>query len=102
MHLFAQVSSSNFFRSSGSSRRAVAGGREAVIVNSDTEPSRSLAMDGSPAALRKISDTERTSTIISSEHNRTSSGKRAANLKNYESTLRGMESLRFNDERVQY
>ena len=96
-----QLSSSNFFRSSGSRRGAVSGSRDAVI-GSETEPSRPLAMDSSQGALRKIPGAQRSSPIMSSEHNRASSGRNPSNGKNLESTLRGIESLHFNDERVQY
>lgn len=93
-----QFSSSNLFRSSGSQRRgAVSGSRDAIVGN-ETEPSRTA----SPGALRKVSGAQRGSPIISSEQNRTSSGRNIANVKNYESALRGMEGLHFNDERVQY
>ncbi|KAJ7963208.1 putative Casein kinase [Quillaja saponaria] len=94
---------SNFLRSSGSSRRgAVSSSRDAVVLGSD-DPSRSLMVDPSPAALRKISSAQRTSPIVSLEHNRTQSVRNASNMKNFESTLRGIESLHFNnDERVQY
>ncbi|KAK7261682.1 hypothetical protein RIF29_27999 [Crotalaria pallida] len=94
---------SNMFSSSGSARRgAVSSGRDA-LVGSEAEPSRPLAMDASPAALRKVSSVQRSSPIMSSEqHKRTSSSRNASNSKNYETTLKGIESLNFNDERVQY
>ncbi|XP_020223414.1 casein kinase 1-like protein 2 [Cajanus cajan] len=97
------LSSSNFFRSSGSTRRgAVSSSRDAVVGN-ETEPSHSLTMDASPGALRKTA-AQRTSPIMSFEHNhnRTSSGRNTSNMKNFESTIRGIESLNFNDERLQY
>ncbi|KAG4948018.1 hypothetical protein JHK82_041193 [Glycine max] len=95
------LSSSNF-RSSGSTRRgAVSSSRDAAVGN-ETEPSHPLTMDASPGALRKISNAQRSSPIMSFEHNRTSSGRNTSNMKNYESTLRGIETLNFNDERLQY
>lgn len=93
---FMQLSSSNFFRSSGSTRRAaVSSSRDAVVVGSDTEHSRPLAMDASPGALRKISGAQRSPPITSSEHNRTSSSRKTSNIKNFESALKGIESLNF-------
>ncbi|KAK7349267.1 hypothetical protein VNO77_06500 [Canavalia gladiata] len=94
--------SSNFFRSSGSARRGAVSGSRDVVVGSETEPSRPLTLDSSQAAIRKISGAQRSSAIMSSEHNRASSGRTTSNIKTLESTLRGIESLHFNDERVQY
>ncbi|KAK7381781.1 hypothetical protein VNO80_00328 [Phaseolus coccineus] len=99
------LSSSNFFRPSGSARRgAVSGSRESrdVVVGSETEVSRPL--DSSQGALRKMSvpGGQRSSAITSSEQNRTSSGRNTSNIKNLETTLRGIESLHFNEERVHY
>ncbi|BAT98369.1 casein kinase 1-like protein 2 [Vigna umbellata] len=101
------LSSSNFFRPSGSARRgAVSGSRESrdVVVGSETEASRPLTLDSSQGALRKMSvpGAQRSSAITSSEHNRTSSGRNTSNIKNLETTLRGIESLHFNEERVHY
>ncbi|CBI35912.3 hypothetical protein VitviT2T_013206 [Vitis vinifera] len=91
-------------RASGSSRRgAVSSSRDAVIVGGESDPSRSRA-DASPGALRKISSGQRGSPVHSSEHKRISSGRNtSSNIKNFESTLKGIESLHFNnEERVQY
>uniref|UniRef100_A0A368UIV2 non-specific serine/threonine protein kinase n=1 Tax=Glycine max TaxID=3847 RepID=A0A368UIV2_SOYBN len=99
----AMLSSSNFFRPSGSARRgAVSGNRD--VVGSETEASRSLTLDSSQGAFRKIPfpGALRSSAIMTSEHNRTSSGRNTSNIKNLETTLRGIESLHFNDERVHY
>jgi casein kinase 1 len=98
-----QVSSSSLFRPSGSARRvgAVSNSRDAV-VGSEIEPSLPLAREGSPGALLKTSGAQRNSPITSSEHKGTSSGRNTSNIKNFESTLRGIESLSFNDEKVQY
>lgn len=97
-----QLSSSNFPRTLGSTRRgAVSSSRDAAVF-SETMTSHPLGVDASPAALRKISGAQKGSAITSSEHNRTSSGRNTSNIKNLESTLRGIEGLSFNDERVQY
>lgn len=98
-----QLSSSNFFWSSGTAKRgAVSGNRD--VVGSETEASRSLTLDSSQGAFRKIPfpGALRSSAIMTSEHNRTSSGRNTSNIKNLETTLRGIESLHFNDERVHY
>ena len=91
-------------RASGSARRgAVSSSREGVIVG-ESDPSWSRA-DASPGALRKISGGQRGSPVrSSSEHKRISSSRNAStNIKNFESTLKGIESLHFNnEERVQY
>ncbi|TQE07798.1 hypothetical protein C1H46_006557 [Malus baccata] len=100
----AMLSSSNFMRSSGSSRRAaVSSSRDAVLVGSDADPSRPQTTELNPGTLGKISSGQRSSPVVPSENNRTSSGRNISNAKNLESTLKGIESLHFNnDERVQY
>lgn len=97
---FMQLSSSNFPVSSGSTRRAaVSSSRDAVIVGSETDMSRPQTTEASSGAFRKISSGQRSSPIVSSEHNRTTSSRNIPNAKNLESTLRGIESLHFNNER---
>ncbi|XP_062087725.1 casein kinase 1-like protein 2 [Humulus lupulus] len=101
----AMLSSSHFIRSSGTSRRpAVSSSRDPGVITSESDFSRPQNTDASPGTLRKIPSGQRSSPIVSSEQNRTSSSSRnVSNMKNLESTLRGMESLNFNnDERVQY
>lgn len=98
-----QLSSSNFPRTLGSTRRgAVSSSRDAAVFSETMTSHHPLGVDASPAALRKISGAQKGSAITSSEHNRTSSGRNTSNIKNLESTLRGIEGLSFNDERVQY
>lgn len=98
---YMQLSSSNF-RSSGSTRRGVVSSSRDATVGNETEPSHPLTVDASQGALRKISGAQRSSPIMPFEHNRTSSGRNTSNMKNYESTIRGIETLNFNDERLQY
>lgn len=101
-HLFGfmQLSGSNFPLSSGSARRAaVSSSRDAVIVGSETDISRPQTAEASSGTFRKISSGQRGSPIVSSEHNRTTSSRNIPNAKNLESTLRGIESLHFNNER---
>lgn len=99
-----QLSSSSFLRSTGSSRRAaVSSSRDAGIVGSESDPSRPLTTEASPGTLGKLSTVQRSSPVVSSEQNRTTSGRNISTVKNLESTLRGIETLHFNsDERVQY
>ncbi|KAJ9179358.1 hypothetical protein P3X46_011156 [Hevea brasiliensis] len=94
----AALSSSNFLRSGGSSRRpAFSSSREVVLVGSDS----SRTIDVSSAV--KISSVQRGLPIVSSEQKHPSSGRNSLNIKTFESTLRGIESLHFNnEERVQY
>ncbi|OIW08991.1 hypothetical protein TanjilG_05967 [Lupinus angustifolius] len=97
-----KMSGSNIFLSSGSARRGAVSSSHDAHVGSETEPSRPHAMDAGPAALRKISGAQRSSTITTSEHNWSSSGRKTSNLKDYERALRGIESLNIKDQRVQY
>ncbi|KAK6944809.1 Protein kinase domain [Dillenia turbinata] len=97
-------SSSNFMGwSSGSSRRAaVPSSRDALNMGSDSDPSRH-ATEASPGALRKVSSTQRSSPVGSSDPRRSASARHASTIKNYESTLKGIEGLHFdNDDKVQY
>ncbi|PKI39872.1 hypothetical protein CRG98_039712 [Punica granatum] len=106
-------SSSNFLRSTGSSRRAaVSSSREAGNVGTDSDLSRSrTAADVSPGAFRKISSgsAQRSSPVGSSDQQIRPTSSRnnntTSNMKTFESTLRGIEGLHFNsssDERVKY
>ncbi|XP_042496161.1 casein kinase 1-like protein 2 [Macadamia integrifolia] len=101
----AMLSSSYLLgRTSGSSRRAaVSSSRDAVMVGSESDPSRPRTTDASPGAFRKVASAQRSSPVASAEHKRTSSSRNTSNIKNYESTLKGIEGLNFdNDERLQY
>ncbi|WOK91353.1 casein kinase 1-like protein 2 [Canna indica] len=92
-------SSSNFLgRSSGSSRRAaVSSSRD--MTGADADQSHNLTPDGSSGTFRKISSAQlqRSSPNISAEHKYTS-GRNPYVVKNYESTLRGIEALHFDSE----
>ncbi|CAI9114363.1 OLC1v1015071C1 [Oldenlandia corymbosa var. corymbosa] len=103
-----EQSSSAFLRASGSSKRpAVSSSRDPVgpaavsssrdPVGNELESSRTRTAGASPGLLRKVpSTTRRSSPVVSSDHKRSSS-----NLKNYESTLKGMEGLSLrNEERL--
>lgn len=102
LHIFnvllwlVQVSSSSFLRSTGSSRRAVvSSSRDAVIMATESDAPLSRIADASPGTLQKISSGQRSSPVLSSENKHSSSGRNTSNIKNFESTLRGIESLQF-------
>lgn len=57
-----------------------------------------ITMDTSPGVMRKIPSAQRSSPIVSAEQMRVSSGRHSSNIKNYESTLKGIEGLRFDKE----
>ncbi|KAK4391813.1 Casein kinase-like protein 2 [Sesamum angolense] len=97
----AMLSSSTFFgRSSGTLRRtAVSGSRETFNLGNDSEPTRSRTPEASPATVNKISSGQRTSPLGgSSEPKHTSSGRNNTSIKNYDSAIKGIESLHFDDE----
>ncbi|XP_058194161.1 casein kinase 1-like protein 2 [Rhododendron vialii] len=99
------LSSSNFLRSSGSSRRpAVSSSRDPVIFGTESDPSRVRTTDVSPGALQKISSAaKRSSPVVSSDQKRGASMRNTSNIKNLESALKGIEGLNFNsDERLHY
>ncbi|CAL5442831.1 unnamed protein product [Camellia sinensis] len=93
----AMLSSSFFLgRSSGSLRRAaVSSSRDGVVMGNESDQVRSRT---------KISSGQRSSSVGgSSDPKRPSSGRNTSGMKNYESTLKGIETLHFDDEeRVHY
>ncbi|KAL6005923.1 hypothetical protein ACLOJK_039968 [Asimina triloba] len=99
----AMLSSSTFLgQSSGSSRRAAVSSSRDMMVGSEADHSRSRTTDASPGAFRRVVNAQRSSPVSSSEPKR-SSGRNTSNIKNYESTLKGMECLNFDaDERLHY
>lgn len=100
-----QLSSSNFLRTSGSSRRAaVSSSRDATaIAVSDSERSHFRTTEASAGPFQKISSGQRNSPVLSSENKRPSSGRNTTNINNLESAVRGIESLHFrNEERLHY
>lgn len=95
-----QASSYSFLRSGGSSRRAAIYSRDAAAFGSEADH---RITDANHGTFQKISGGQRSSPAVSSENRRTSSGKNTSNIRNFDSTLRGIESLSFgNDERVHY
>ncbi|KAK9102534.1 hypothetical protein Sjap_019788 [Stephania japonica] len=95
-----QISTSNFLgRSSGSSRRAAISSSRDALIGSDSDPSRPRTTEASPGAFRKISSTQRSSPVGSSEPKCTSSSRNVStNMKTLESTLKGIESLSFEND----
>ncbi|KAG8367216.1 hypothetical protein BUALT_Bualt16G0049500 [Buddleja alternifolia] len=97
----AMMSSSTFFgMSSGSLRRgAASGSRDTFTLGNDSDPTRSRTPEASPATLNKISSGQRSSPLGgSSDPRHTSSGRNNASIKNYDSTIKGIEGLHFDDE----
>ncbi|XP_074569735.1 casein kinase 1-like protein 2 [Curcuma longa] len=89
----AMISGSTLMgRSSSSSRRPAFGGRE--TVGTEADPSRIRTADASPITYHKVSTAQRGSPIVS-----TSSGRRTSALKNYETTLKGIEGLNLDSEK---
>ncbi|KAI3789812.1 hypothetical protein L2E82_02616 [Cichorium intybus] len=89
-----ELSSSNVLQSSGSSRRpAVSSSR------GEADPSFVRSTDASPGALRRVTSSsgQRSSPIVSTDQRRSTPAKNAAssNIKNFESTLKGIEGLHF-------
>lgn len=99
-----QLSSSTFLgRSSGSLRRAAVSSSREAFVGSEVDPSRSRTTDASPGGFRRVISTQRSSPVGSLEPKRSSSARNTSNIKNYESTLKGIEGLNFDtDERLKY
>lgn len=78
--------------SSGSSRRpAVSGGQD--MVGTDADQSRTHTAEASPVTYHKVSSGHRSSPIVSS-----TSGRKPSAIKNYESTLKGIEGLHFDSK----
>ncbi|CAN4103780.1 unnamed protein product [Withania somnifera] len=97
----AMLSSSIFLgRSSGSLRQGlVCGSRETFTTGNDSDPTHSCTPEASLATMHKISGGHRNSLLGGSSDPRyASSGKNTSGIKNYESTLIGIETLHFDDE----
>lgn len=101
--LVLQLPNSNALRTSGSSRRpGVSSSREPGISGTDLDSVRARATDASPGTVRKNSSTaQRSSPVLSSDQKHSTSG-RNSNTKNLESSLKGIEGLHINDERLHH
>ncbi|XP_057967738.1 casein kinase 1-like protein 2 isoform X2 [Malania oleifera] len=97
----AMLSSSGFLgQSSGSRRAAVSSSRDPAIMGSDSDAPHARTTEASPGAVRRIAGGQR---IGPSDLRHSSSGRNASTSRNYESALKGIESLHFeNDERVRH
>lgn len=96
-----QLSNSTFLgRSTGSLRRSiVSSSREALTVGNESDPARSRTTDASPGTINKISSGQRSSPLgRTSDPKQASSGKNNSSIKNYETSLKGIESLQFDEE----
>ncbi|KAM0020283.1 putative protein kinase CK1-CK1 family [Helianthus debilis subsp. tardiflorus] len=85
-----ELSSNNILQSSGSSRRPAVSSIREPGAEREPEPSYGRTADASPSALRRVTSAgRRSSPVVSSDQ------KRSSNVKNFESTLKGIEGLRF-------
>ncbi|THU59554.1 hypothetical protein C4D60_Mb07t03330 [Musa balbisiana] len=83
-------------RSSGSSRRAaVSSSRD--ILGSEADQTCSRTAEASPGTFCKVSSAQQSSPISSAGHKHTS-GRNSFTIKNYETTLRGIEAFNFDSE----
>ncbi|KAF6152276.1 hypothetical protein GIB67_005930 [Kingdonia uniflora] len=99
------ISSSTILgRSSGFLRRtAVSSSQEALVSGNGSDPSRSRTTEASPGTLRKVSSAQKSSPPVGSSEPKHNSSGRNSNIKNFDSTIKGIESLNFdNDVRLQY
>ncbi|KAF2285127.1 hypothetical protein GH714_038745 [Hevea brasiliensis] len=88
-------------RSSRSSRQAatVSTSRD-IFVGSEADPQRSRTTDASPGNMHKISSGQRSPLGSAADPRRSSSARNATHMKTYESALKGIEGLNFdNDEK---
>ncbi|XP_057536789.1 casein kinase 1-like protein 2 [Amaranthus tricolor] len=79
-------------------RAAIPSSREALTGGNNSDPSRSRTPDGT-GTMQRFSSGQRSSPVGSSDAKQQSSG-RITSITNYESTLKGIEGLHFEDERV--
>lgn len=68
-------------------------------MGNDSDHTRSRTPEASPATMHKISSGQRSSPFVgSSDAKHASSGRNTSGIKNYETTLKGIESLHFDEE----
>ncbi|CAM8979092.1 unnamed protein product [Rhodiola kirilowii] len=98
------MSSTNVLRSGGSSRRAaISSSQEPGMAWNDSEPSsRPRTTDASPGAVQWVSSGQQSSPGGSSDPKRATSGRHTSNIKNFEATLKGFKSMRFNNDEKGY
>ncbi|MCO5613519.1 hypothetical protein L7F22_067796 [Adiantum nelumboides] len=95
----SRVQMSSFTRAGSSSRKAVVGSAQPTISTETTvDPSRSSASKLVPTSIR-TSSAQRGSTVSSSDPKRTiSTSRNPPNMKQYESVVRGIETIGFDKE----
>eukprot|EP00250_Pteridium_aquilinum_P028151 c36664_g1_i1 orf=1026-2489(-) len=94
----SRIRMSSFTRAVSSSRKAVVGSTQPTISTEIVEPSRSSASKLVPTSLRTPS-AQRGSTVSSSDPKRTiSTSRNPPNMKQYESVVRGIETIAFDKE----
>ncbi|OAY27107.1 casein kinase 1-like protein 1 [Manihot esculenta] len=94
-------------RASRSSRQAAAVSTSRdMFIGNETDPQRSRTTDASPGTMHKISSGQRSpprGTAAAADPRRSSTTRNATQMKAYETTLKGIESLNFDsDEKVHY
>ncbi|CAL9039405.1 casein kinase 1-like protein 2 [Musa acuminata AAA Group] len=94
----AKFSSSAFMGQSSESSRRAAVSSSRDMVNTDADASHTRATEASPGNSRRVSSAQRSSAISSAERKHTSSGQKPSAVKNYESTLKGIKGLNFDNE----
>ncbi|XP_020597060.1 casein kinase 1-like protein 2 [Phalaenopsis equestris] len=95
----AMLSSSNFMvRPSSSSRQAAVSSNRDMMLSTESDPPYTRTSDASPGTFGGVSTTQKSPPLGSTDRKRSNSGRNY-----YESTLKGIEGLSFdNDERVHY
>ncbi|KAH6773404.1 casein kinase 1-like protein 2 [Perilla frutescens var. hirtella] len=100
--LAKELSSSNIFRQTGTSRRpTISSSRDLEIPGNGNDPSFTRTADPSPRKFGNSSNgAQRSSPVVSSDRKRSSFTRNPSNSKNFESTLKGIAGLKIShDER---
>ncbi|KAL2480119.1 casein kinase 1-like protein 2 [Abeliophyllum distichum] len=88
----AMTSTSTFMGRAGGSRQVFSGSHHTFSLGNDSDPTCSRTLEASPGAVHKFSDPRHTYTK-----------RDICSIKNHESTIKGIESLHFDDiERVNH
>ncbi|KAL8537768.1 hypothetical protein ACS0TY_012781 [Phlomoides rotata] len=94
------LSSSNVLQMGSSRRPVIPSSRDLDVSGNGSDLSRARTAD---QFYRNSSTAQRSSTLVPSDHKRSSSTRDPSNIKKFESTLRGMESLNIgNNEKKHY
>ncbi|KAF7837902.1 casein kinase 1-like protein 1 [Senna tora] len=96
------LSGANILGQSSSTRRAAVSSSREAFPGGESE-FRTRTTEASTGAAHRISSAHKNSPLGASDSKRISSGRNASHVKNYETAVRGMESLQLeNDERAHY